>query len=653
MSGRRVRHLPPSRGTAPIIAAPNPHVIRTLEKRFQEGKEFELAHDFTRAEAVYRELIAGFDRNRLNAATPCAALGYALLNQRKFEEAETVLKRAVRLNPSVFEGLANLAAVYRLTERWLKCIAMCKKALEINPKHVPTLLNLAEAQKETRQFALSVQNFLLVLALDNENVDARRGLASNYVWLGDASVAIPLFRKVLEMDPAAWRMRSYMLFAMQYEPTLSNEDVLAEHVAYGKKVREEVGPPRTSFARDLNPNRRIRVGYISSDFKYHVVMRFAEKIIASHSRDRFEVVLILTSPKKDKDTERIKQHADQWVEIGELPDDDAAQKIWDCELDILIDLAGHSGVSKLPLLGRRLAPVQILWLGYSGTSGIDTIDYVVVDSVIAPPRERHFFTEQPLRLSTAYLAFTEHTDKDQGELPFYRNGHITFGSMNNPSKVNKYVAGWWAQILRAVPNSKMVMRYALFADPLVRERIAKIFREAGIDSARIDMAEGGKDFTDVYKDVDIALDTFPYNGTTTTCEALWMGVPVIALRGDRFVSRVGASLLTHAGLANFVTETPEQYIAKAVELAGKPDELAELRIRLRSHLRTTPVYDGEGFNAALEQCYRDIFRAWCAKQYIHVEDFREMAGKRENSQNTLLSEALPADEAFDGRYQCR
>jgi protein O-GlcNAc transferase len=614
MSGRRVRHLSSSRGTPPRLAAASPHVIHTLEKRFHEGKQFELAQDFKRAEAVYRELVAGFDRKKLNAATPCAALGYALLNQRKFDEAETVLKRAVRLNPSVVEGPANLAAVYRLTERWLKCIAMGKRALEINPKHVPTLLNLGEAQKETRQYALSVQNFLLVLALDNENVDARKGLASNYVWLGDPSVAIPLYRKVLAMDSAVWHVQSHMLFAMQYEPTLSNEEVLAEHVAYGEKVREEVGPPRTSFSRDLNPNRRIRIGYISSDFKYHVVMRFAENIIASHNRDRFEVVLIHTSAKKDKDTERIKQHADQWVEIGEMHDGEAAEKIWDCELDILVDLAGHSGVNKLALLGRRLAPVQVLWLGYSGTSGIDTMDYVIVDNVIAPPRERHFFTEQPLRLSTAYLAFTEHTNKDPGELPFYRNGYITFGSMNNPSKVNKYVAGWWAQILCAVPNSKMVMRYALFADPLVRERIARVFREAGIDSARVDMAVGANDFTDIYRDIDIALDTFHYNGTTTTCEALWMGVPVIGLRGDRFVSRVGASLLTHAGLANFVTETPEQYIAKAVELAGKPDELARLRTRLRPHLRTTPVYDGDRFTAGLEECYGEIFRNWCATQ---------------------------------------
>jgi len=215
------------------------------------------------------------------------------------------------------------------------------------------------------------------------------------------------------------------------------------------------------------------------------------------------------------------------------------------------------------------------------------------------------------------------------------------------------VAGWWAQVLRAVPNSKIVMRYAFFADPLVRERIGRIFRDAGIDSARIDMAEGGKDFTDVYRDVDIALDTFPYNGTTTTCEALWMGVPVIGLRGDRFVSRVGASLLTHAGLANFVTETPEQYIAKAVELAGKPDQLADLRRSLRSHLRNTPLYDGARFTAVLEECYVEIFRAWCAKQEMHAEGFRDMAWRQENSQNALLSDAIPADMAFDGRYQCR
>jgi protein O-GlcNAc transferase len=531
-------------------------VTQNLECRFREGKALELAKDFSGAEKVYRELVASFERNHFNAATPNAALGYVLLNQRKFEEAERALRRSTKLNPDLLEAYANLAAVYRFTERWRLCITAAKLALKIEPKHLESLLNLAEAQKEARQYGLSVQNFLLALSLDQNNLEARKGLESNYVSLGEPSVSLPMFRKIFEMDPELWPLKSYMLFAMQYGPALSNEAVLEEHMAFGKLTREKIGPPQIAFANRGLTDRRLKVGYISSDFKEHVVMRFVEEVFAAHDRDRFEVVLISTSHKEDKETGRIRGYADQWIDISEIEDARAAPLIREQEVDILVDLAGHSGVSRLPLLARRLAPVQILWCGYSGTSGIDTMDYIIVDEVLAPQGEKTYFSETALRLPAAYVCFTPRDALEPGPLPFERNGFITFGCMNNPSKINRYVVGWWAEILKAIPDSVLLMRYALFVDPLVRERIARMFRECGIADSRYQMLEGKANFVSVYQDVDIALDTFPYNGTTTTCEALWMGVPVVALRGDRFVSRVGASLLTYTGLRDLTTESP-------------------------------------------------------------------------------------------------
>jgi predicted O-linked N-acetylglucosamine transferase (SPINDLY family) len=340
-------------------------------------------------------------------------------------------------------------------------------------------------------------------------------------------------------------------------------------------------------------------------------MRFVEEVLAHHDRNRFELVLIATNANKDKDTERIRQHADRWLDISEMMDNEASGLVSGENLDILIDLAGHSGTPRLLLLGRRLAPVQMTWCGYSGTTGIDTIDYVIVDNVIAPPGEKAYFSEEPLRLPTAYLSFQPFNSHEVSPLPFERNGYITFGCMNNPSKINKYVVSWWAEILKAVPSSKLLMRYVLFGDPLVRERIAKMFRECGIESERYEMLPGGKDFVAAYNDVDIALDTFPYNGTTTTCESLWMGVPVVTIRGDRFVARVGASLLTHTGLGNFVAESPEQYIALAVSLANSTVPLANLRRNLRTHLSTTPVYNAQLFTESLEKAYMQAFERWC------------------------------------------
>ncbi|HEY1215669.1 MAG TPA: hypothetical protein VGE93_18710, partial [Bryobacteraceae bacterium] len=217
----------------------------------------------------------------------------------------------------------------------------------------------------------------------------------------------------------------------------------------------------------------------------------------------------------------------------------------------------------------------------------------------------------PLRLPTAYLSFQPFDSHEVSSLPFDKNGYITFGCMNNPSKINKYVVSWWAEILKGVPGSKLLMRYVLFGDPLVRERVAKMFRECGIHPERFEMLPGGKDFVAAYNEVDIALDTFPYNGTTTTCESLWMGVPVVTIRGDRFVARVGASLLTHTGLGNFVAESPEQYIALAVSLANSTAPLANLRRNLRTHLSSTPVYNAQLFTESLEKAYIQAFERWC------------------------------------------
>ncbi len=391
--GRKIRHLTRTSPSESSLAASR--VVRDLERRFQEGKALELEKDFAGAEKIYRELVASFERNHFNAATPSAALGYVLLNQKKFEDAEKILRRSVKLNPNLLEGYANLAALYRLTERWRMCITASKRALQLNPQHLESLLNLAESQKETRQYALSVQNFLLALSLDRDNIEAHKGLASNYVSLGETSVSIPMFRKILEMDPKLWTLKSHLLFAMQYDPTLSNEEVLNEHLDYGKIVRKEIGPPQVVFPNSEATGRRLKIGYMSSDFNYHVVMRFAEEVFVSHDRSRFEIVFIATSLKEDKNTERIRQHADLWMNISEMEDERAAPLIREQQLDILVDLSGHSGVSRLPLLGRRVAPIQILWCGYSGTSGIDTMDYIVLDNVLAPARRTGVFFRSP------------------------------------------------------------------------------------------------------------------------------------------------------------------------------------------------------------------------------------------------------------------
>jgi protein O-GlcNAc transferase len=597
------------------MAAVDPRILSTLENRFQEAKALERDKKYAEAEKIYREILAKAEQLRLTTANACTALGYVLLMQAKLEQAEKYLLRARRLDPNLLEIHINLGAVYRMQEKWKESERACKRALEIEPKDTRARLNLGFVQEKIQEYGQAVQSFLLVLSLDPDNVDARKGLASCYVALGDTDVCIPLYRKVLEMEPESWQLRSGMLFAMQYDPTIPNEKVLEEHLEFGRQVRAHVGPPRgrNEFGNQRTADRRLKIGYLSADFRGHVVMKFAEDVITGHDKERFEVFCITPHAKEDETTKRIRAKVDHWRDISTIEDADAAELLRGDELDIVVDLMGNSSVQKLPLLGRRVAPVQMSWCGYSGTTGVDTIDYIVVDDIIAPPGERTFFVEEPLRLPRSYVCFNPRQCPDIGPLPYERNGYITFGCMNNPSKINKYVLSWWAEILKSVKFSRIVMRYHLLGDPLVDERLARVLRATGIPAERFDMKPGGQNFLAAYNDVDIALDSFPYNGTTTTCEALWMGVPVVTLRGDRFVARVGASLLANTGMGDLVAENPREYIEKAVALAGDPDRLTRWREEAREVLPTTPVYDRETFVRDLEAAYVSAFERWCSE----------------------------------------
>jgi protein O-GlcNAc transferase len=594
------------------VVQPGGIALRGLERRFADAKACEKEGRFADAEKVYRELIAAFERDHLNPGTPYAALGYALLSQAKWEEAEVALKRSIKLEPNILESHVNLGAAYRHLRRWQESHDASTRALEIEPKDIRARLNLGVALSEMSQYGRAVQTFLLVLALDPDHLEARKGIATNYVALGETAVSIPMFRKVIEMEPDVLSNYSQILFAMQYDPTVANQTVLDEHIFFGRKTRELLGAPGEALPIVKHWDRVLRVGYVSGDYKTHVVMRFLENVLAFHDRYRVETVCIATNGVQDASTERVKKIAGTWLDISGVDDETAVSMIREKQLDIAVDLSGHSSILRLALFGRRLAPIHVSWCGYSGTTGLDTMDYIIVDDIVAPPGEKTFFVEQPVRMPGSYVSFMPSDAPPVGPLPFERNGFITFGCMNNPGKVNKYVIDWWGQILKAVPNSRLLMRYHLLDDPLVKERLNKMFRSAGI-ADRVDMRSGGGAFLDSYNGVDIALDTFPYNGTTTTCEALWMGVPVVTLRGDRFVARVGASLLTNVGLGRMVGENPQQYIDRATALAKDPEQLASLRKEMRSNLADTPVYDQRTFTRHLEDLYTQMFREWCER----------------------------------------
>lgn len=406
----------------------------------------------------------------------------------------------------------------------------------------------------------------------------------------------------------------YLLYS--HYATVPDAQALAElHQRYGA-IAARLFPPRFDFAaRDADPERRLRIGYVSRDFCLHSVASFVEPVIAHHDRGRYEVYCYYTRDYRDPMTERFASIADVWRETHADDVRALASRIHADGVDLLVDLGGHTLGNRLLAFAQRPAPVQLTWAGYPDTTGLQTVDYRVTDATVDPPGAadaRH--SERLLRLPGAFLCYNPPVDSPE-VLARPRAGPLVFGSFNMIMKVNEPLLDLWAHILAAVPDSRMMLKSSLIEYSETAQRLLERFTARGIAPDRVELrpwAQVRAAHLDAYNEVDVALDTFPYNGTTTTCEALWMGVPVVTLAGETHMSRVSASLLAAAGLDEYVATTPDDYVRIAVELARDPARRAELARSLRPRLRASPLFDHRGFTHGLEQRYREVWRAWCA-----------------------------------------
>ncbi|MCD6305110.1 MAG: hypothetical protein J7M32_02335, partial [Deltaproteobacteria bacterium] len=418
--------------------------------------------------------------------------------------------------------------------------------------------------------------------------------------------------KALEMRPGYAEAHSNLLFAMQCDPDVGDMEIFRESVNWWR--RHGAGHAREAGrGKDQDPGRRLRVGYVSPDFREHSVSRFFLPLIENHDRKAVEVFCYGDVKRPDRMTARIRELADHWRSIVGLGDDAVARQIREDRIDILVDLAGHTGGNRLLVFARRPAPVQVTWLGYPGTTGLGVMDYRLTDHVADPEGDAdRWHTERLVRLSEGFLCYAP--PEEAGEvcsLPALKEGRVTFGSFNNFSKMNEQVAAVWSRILLSVPGSLLMLKSKSLRDAGVRGRCLEMFLRNGISEDRIvfeGYARTVKDHLLLYNRVDMGLDPFPYNGTTTTCEALWMGVPVVTLKGGRHAARVGASILTQVGLSDLIADTKEAYIRKAVELARDPGRLKALRAGMRDRLRKSTLLNGPGFAAAMEAAYQGMWR---------------------------------------------
>lgn len=530
-------------------------------------------------------------------------LGIALRNQGRFGEACEAFLRATRLRANYSEAMDALAHAYIALYDWPAAVEVLQAIVAIWPDKAEVHSNLGTVYEAMGRTADAIAAYETALRISPRLAVTLNSLGSAFLAQNDFERAEQCYRRCLEMNPADLRARSNLLMLLNYLPESDPQAVLAEHLEWGRVAQARI-PRLPSAALELATGRRLRVAYLSSDFREHSVASFIEPVLRHHDRARFEVCCYSDLPMPDATTQRIRESADVWRDITKLTDAEAARLIRDDRIDILFDLAGHTGNARLGIFTAQPAPRQVTWIGYPNTTGLATIGWRITDAVADPQGEDVYYSESLLRLPGSFLCYQPPADAPTvAPLPAQTNGYVTFGSFNNYSKLNSGVLRLWADVLHAVPDARLLLKCPALTDAGVQGRVRATFEALGVAAERLELlghTRGRAEHLALYGRVDIALDTFPYNGTTTTCEALWMGVPVVSLVGARHAARVGASLLTAAGLADWLADSPQAFVETARQRAADIATLATIRTSLRQQVGASPLCDAERFTRGLE-----------------------------------------------------
>ena len=543
-------------------------------------------------------------------------LGNALLAQGKLDEAVASFRRALSLRPDYLEARNNLAVTLQDLRRLDEAEACFRQVLALNPNLAEVHSNLGSVFNDQGRSEEAMACHRRAISLKPDYAEAHNNLGNTLKDQGRLDEAVAALRQALAFAPDYAQARSNLLFYLNYLPGVSQEEIYDEARDWGRRLSELIPLPAADFLNAKDPDRRLRVGYVSADFRNHSVAYFFEPLLKAHHREQVEVFCYASVRKADERTEALRDAADHWCSILGMPDQEAAARIRSDRIDILVDLGGHTGDNRLLVFARKPAPIQVTWLGYPNTTGLRAMDYRFTDAVADPPGEADaLHSEQLLRLTHGFLCYQpEEAAPEPGPPPCLSRDHVTFGSCNNLAKVTPEVVRLWAAILRQEPRARLMLKTRPLADAETRQRYLRLFAEHGIEQERLTLLgwmPGKKEHLAVYQQIDIGLDTLPYNGTTTTCEALWMGVPVVTLGGDRHAARVGASIMHQVGLDELVAHGEEEYVALALALARDRQRLNALRAGLRQKMQESPLMDSERFARTVENAYRHFWKKWC------------------------------------------
>jgi predicted O-linked N-acetylglucosamine transferase (SPINDLY family) len=543
-------------------------------------------------------------------------LGNALKSLQRHTEAVASLRRAADLAPKNAVVWLNLGVSQLALAAREEAIASFRRAIKLEPGRPEALNILGSALLDVGRIGEAKKQLQAALRLKPAYPAAHDNLGRALRAQGRAAEAVAEFRAALSGQPTPGT-HSNLVYALNFVPGLPAAEIFAEHQRWAQLHAEPLKNATPTPINEPDPTRRLRIGYVSPDFVHHAVSYFIEPVLAVHDRSQVEVFCYADVPVADATTARLRSLSEQWRDIAPLNDSQVAELIRNDKIDILVDLAGHTARNRLLVFARRPAPVQITWIGYPNTTGLNSIDYRLTDAISDPPGQTEaFHTEKLVRLPEVFSCYKP---SDQApavsELPALKNGFITFGSFNHFAKINPAVLELWAQLLVRLPTARLFLKARSLADPDTATGVREVFKRHGVAADRLTLCSDELSVAahqSLYHGVDIALDPFPYNGTTTTCEALWMGVPVITLAGQTHVSRVSASLLTHLGRPEWIAHSEDQYVEKCAALAADLPQLAGLRAGQRELMRLSPLCDAARFTTQLEAVCRELWRQCCA-----------------------------------------